>query len=331
MESSQIFSSINDILGPSEKRFFSSGYRRSEHCISNLVLCASGERQYCVEAMASISYPHDWSVKNHAMDVRPHLSTIDMLILAINMIESYLVCCFSLSPEDVQNICFGEIAIHAGTKPQENLTDIPITVKLRHSEPKFGDPSRTISTYECNAGRMRAVCQVEYPCGDNKSGEFRYSSMSDILGEVSDRYYHAGYKEQKHVLSNVNLNMENLTASSNVEIIRANNSSCDIRPGTASYIDVFVTCSQLAQALLYSLDGLTRSDTSTLWMIRTNFSENEKCFDVENNVKANVTISSNRLINLNGNEWRNVDVVGFFGGKVAKITFAHALPSTICD
>ncbi|MDN8600271.1 AvrD family protein [Citrobacter sp. S2-9] len=327
MTTMQSFSSINDILGPSEKRFFSSGYRRSEHCISNLVLCASGKRQYCFEAVASISYPHDWSMKSHAMDVKPHLSTIDMLILAINMIESYLVCCFSLNPADVQNIRFGEIAIHAGTKPQENLNDIPITVKLRRSEPKVDDPSRIISTYECSAGRMRAICQVEHPCGENNSGEFRYSSINDIWDGFSNRYYDTGYKEQRHVLSDVKLDMDNLTADSNVEVVINNNSTHDIRSGTASYIDVFVTCSQLAQALLYSLDGLTRNETSTLWMIRTNLSEVDKYYEHEE--RANVNISSNQLITLGGNKWRNVDIVGTYGGKVAKITFAHALPSTI--
>lgn len=320
----KIYPSINDILGPSENRFFSSGYRRSECRITDLILCASGEREYCFEAIASISYPKDWSIKEHSMDMRPHLSTIDMLTLSIKMIETYLMGCFDQSSTDVNRISFRELSIHAGNKPQENLDNIPITVKLRCSEPTKDDPSRCISTYECHAGYLRAVCQVEYSCGKTKSGIFKYCSINNISDDIRSSYYDRGYKEQMHIISDVKLDIENMIATSNVEIVVNRKQRYDSWPETVSYIDAFVICSQLAQSLLYSLDNVTRDETSTLWMIRTHFSETLQC--AEKTLKAKAIISSSLIIELNGNRWRNAEVVGTLGNKIVKITFAHALP-----
>lgn len=330
MSSIKTFSSIDEILGPSENRFFSSGYRSSEHHISNLVLRATTEeKQRCLEAVVSLSYPRNWSIKNIGMDVTPHLSTIDMLVLAIQMIEAHQTCCFDFSETEIQKIHIGEIAIHAGPKPQENLNDIPIAATLRRSEPKHGDPYRIISTYECRVGLMRAVCQVEHPPhGSKKPKEFRYRSIDDAVENMQNRYYSTGYKKQKHSLSNIRLDLTNLTADADVELLANGEDAYVTLPQTASYIDVFVTCAQLAQTLLYSLDGLTRNETSTLWMIRSHFSEGSESANPE--MKAKAFISGSRIIELNGCKWRNADIVGSLGNKDVRITFAHALPSAFC-
>ncbi|HHQ6628040.1 TPA: AvrD family protein [Serratia fonticola] len=327
MSSIQTFSSIDEILGPSENRFFSSGYRRSEHHISNLVLRANTEeKQHCLEAVVSLSYPRDWSVKNIGMDVTPHLSTIDMLVIAIQMIETHLTCCFDLSQTELQKIHIGEIAIHAGTKPQENLNDIPITATLRRSEPKHNDPYRFISTYECRVGLMRAVCQVEHPpSGSKKPKELRYRSIDDAVENMQNRYYTTGYKKQKHILSNIILDLTNLTANADVEVLANGDDAYITLPQAASYIDVFVTCAQLAQTLLYSLDGLTRNETSTLWMIRSHFSEGSE--SVNHEMKSKAFISESKIIELNGRKWRNANIIGTLGNKDVRVTFAHALPS----
>ncbi|PKE29916.1 hypothetical protein CWS43_14315 [Rahnella sp. AA] len=323
MKSKKKFSSVDEILGPSENRFFSSGYRCSEHKVSNLTFPEPGENNCCLEATVSFFYPSNWSVKNAGMDVTPHLSTIDMLVLAMQMVETHLSFHFGLSMDDLDTNHVNEIAIHAGTKPQEDLNDIPVSLVLRRSVEKTDDSSRKVSTYECRVGLMRAVCQIEHPFCGKENNKTEINSLDNL--NIKKRYYGLGYKEQKHILSAVYLDMANLTADAQVEFIFSKEESQVITPEKVSYIDVFVTCAQLAQVLLYSLDGLSRSETSTLWMIRTNFSEDAG--EIKNHDKVKTLISTSQIIELNGKQWRNAEVLGTLGNKKAKITFAHALPS----
>lgn len=323
MKSKKMFSSVDEILGPSENRFFSSGYRCSEHKVSNLTFPEPGENNCCLEATVSFFYPSNWSVKNAGMDVTPHLSTIDMLVLAMQMVETHLSFHFGLSMDDLDTNHVNDIAIHAGTKPQEDLNDIPVSLVLRRSVEKTDDSSRKVSTYECRVGLMRAVCQIEHPFYGKENNKIEINSLDNL--NIKKRYYGLGYKEQKHILSAVCLDMANLTADAQVEFILSKEVSQVITPEKVSYIDVFVTCAQLAQVLLYSLDGLSRSETSTLWMIRTNFSEDAG--EIKNHDKVKALISTSQIIELNGKQWRNAEVLGTLGNKKAKITFAHALPS----
>jgi hypothetical protein len=175
---------------------------------------------------------------------------------------------------------------------------------------------------------MRAICHVEHPPGRKSIGELRYCNMRDVLEMIQNNYYGTGYKEQKHVITNVNLDMVNLTAEAGVEIVMNTETRQIVKSQTVSYLDVFVTCSQLAQVILYSLDGLVRHETSTLWMLRTYFSEFAD--DANDGMRAKAVVSSTQIIELNGRRWRNAEIVGTLGNKVAKITFAHALPSASC-
>lgn len=323
MKSKKMFSTVDEILGPSENRFFSSGYRCSEHKVSNLAFPELGENNCCLEATVSLFYPPNWSVKNVGMDVTPHLSTIDMLVLAMQMVETHLSFHFGLSMDDLDTNPVNELAIHAGTKPQENLNDIPVSLMLRRCEEKADDSSKKVSTYECRVGLMRAVCQIEHTFYRKDNNKIEINSLDNI--NIKKRYYGLGYKEQKHILSAVYLDMANLTADAQVEFIFSKEEAQVITPEKVSYIDVFVTCAQLAQVLLYSLDGLSRSETSTLWMIRANFSEDAG--EIKNHDKVKTLISTSQIIELNGKQWRNAEVLGTLGNKKAKITFAHALPS----
>ena len=74
------FSSIDDYLGPAAGRFFGSGYRRVAYRLhgTDTTQHAAGER---LRATAEIAYPTDWSKKATATALKPHLSTIDALIV----------------------------------------------------------------------------------------------------------------------------------------------------------------------------------------------------------------------------------------------------------
>src|ERR1700759_3650313 len=83
------FSSIDDYLGPGAARFFGSGYRRVSYGWNGLeVGDPSGSS---MRAAGAVVYPADWSRKRDAVQLRPHLSTIDAMILGTSSAELCLV------------------------------------------------------------------------------------------------------------------------------------------------------------------------------------------------------------------------------------------------
>ena len=73
------FESIDDVLGEYGKRFFGAGFRRVEQTLTRAVIDGQegiGE----VRGRASIRYPRDWSKKDKARQLGPHLSSIDALM-----------------------------------------------------------------------------------------------------------------------------------------------------------------------------------------------------------------------------------------------------------
>src|SRR5262249_53707404 len=81
---------IDDLLGSAAQRFFGDGHRRISQLLRDITVHSDGAGGHRVLGCASVSYPPDWSVKNSAAELRPHLSTIDALLLSVALGECYL-------------------------------------------------------------------------------------------------------------------------------------------------------------------------------------------------------------------------------------------------
>src|SRR5439155_9720731 len=62
--------SIDDYLGPGERRFFSRGYQRAEYDVYRIAVTADEQRHGHVTAEADVHYPSDWSSKKDSVDLR---------------------------------------------------------------------------------------------------------------------------------------------------------------------------------------------------------------------------------------------------------------------
>jgi len=93
------YASIDDILGPAAQRFFGDGHRRVRQMLRNVTVDGDGRGGHRVRGCASVSYPADWSVKSVSDELRPHLSSIDALLLAVALGECYLTHARGLDPK----------------------------------------------------------------------------------------------------------------------------------------------------------------------------------------------------------------------------------------
>jgi len=340
MSATLSYRSIEDYLGPADKRFFSRGFRRSEHEVSGLLLTPGPEPAAGASALATVRYPPDWSTKAVGTDLRPHLSTVDALILGAQLAEAHLAFAYGLDDRARAAMWLRRVNLRAGAAPQEDLIDLPCSAKLRcTTSAQEGDA--LLSVYDCSVGVMRVTCEIEHPApstadraiADGEAGGARsHATLEDALGPAHERYYGAGYKSRQHGVEDVRVDMGELRSAGTVRIEPAGSSS-DLTAGiegqyqpSLSMIDCFVVNLQLAQVLMYEMDSIARQDTNTLWMIRTRLDAERPRRPFGDSVPAQAQLTAKPLVPLRGALWRNVDISAQCGGVTLRSSFAHELP-----
>lgn len=147
----QLSSSIDDLLGPSESRFFGSGYRRVGQRLNAAVL---GRGAPDAERRGSVLYPVDWSVKQQAAKLAPHLSTIDALLFAAQLAEAALTARHGLTAEQRRSAWLRKVEIRAYATPQEQgLTSFPVSAELRESPVAPQDAAALVSSSSAGSAR----------------------------------------------------------------------------------------------------------------------------------------------------------------------------------
>src|SRR5579859_3657844 len=337
-----LYKSIEDYLGSGEQRFFGKGYRRAEYRFGDISVTLGDEGNLDVQAKLSVVYPHDWSVKADQIDLRPHLSSIDTLVIGAQLSEIYLAHAYGFDKDARRNMRLRKVILRAGSTPEENLIDIPLVAKLRTTKPLAGDGDRCISTIDCQAGLMRARCEIEHQIAPRVNTTGVYRTVEEILGSPTSRYYGEGFKARKQRIEDVQVDMEMLRSDARVHVEAIQEEG--MHSGTegmngqyqpsVSMIDCFVVLLQMTQVMMYELDAVRRQDSNTLWMIQTVLEEvvlPDVAADAQGllSVDAQSTIRGKHLLPLHGSVWRNLDIVGHCGGITMQSSIAHALPSSV--
>jgi hypothetical protein len=281
----------------------------------------------------------DWSTKASGVPIQPHLSTVDMLLVAVQMAELDLRHGFGITADSIRQARVRRATIMAGQRPQERLRDHEVKSTCRESVPLVsgspGSPGSPVgrSSYECHTGSLRATCDIEHPQAPESTRRVAsFPALSDALAPAGQRYYGDGYKNDRHVIEDVGLDMVRMTASGRAIFTSSHSHAAsegiegDSRR-TPTLVDAFVVCMQLAQVLIYELDAITRAESATLWMLRTHLiGPDDIGHAAMSSGIAEVSITSAHLIPLRGERWRNVDLAGAIGGVRMQASFAHRLP-----
>jgi hypothetical protein len=340
MDAMLSYASIEDYLGPADKRFFSRGFRRSEHEVSEVLLTPGPEPAAAARALATVRYPPDWSTKAIGTDLRPHLSTVDVLILGAQLAEAHLAYTYALDGPARAAMWLRRVNLRAGSAPQEDLIGLACSAELRRTTSAL-EGDTLVSVYDCSVGVMRVTFEIEHPAANaagralpdsGASGARSHATLEDALGPAHERYYGEGYKSRQHGVEDVRVDMGALRSAGTVRIDPAGPAP-DLTAGiegqyqpSLSMIDCFVVNLQLAQVLMYELDSIARQDTNTLWMIKTRLEAERPRRPFGDSVLAEAQIAAKPLVPLRGGMWRNVDISAQCGGVTLRSSFAHELP-----
>lgn len=325
-------SSIDDYLGPGETRFFSRGYRRTDALVDDVVITPTDDAERDVQATVTVEYPSDWSKKKSGVDLPPHLSTVDMLVLGTQLSEAYLAHTYGLAEPTRRNMWLRRVTLKAGSTPQEELAGMPAQVTCRETEAVPDSPDRFLSVLDCSVGVMQARCEIEHPIIQRVATAGSYGSIEDILGAAAPRYYGEGFKFRRQLIEDVQVDMDQLRAGAAVQIepTQQGHPAGEGIEGayqpSVSLVDCFVVNLQMAQVLMYEMDSLTRENSNTLWMIQTILEAEHPDRPPVAPMEARTAIAAKHRLKLRGGTWRNADIEGELGGVTMRASFAHALP-----
>lgn len=327
------YDSIDDYLGSGDTRFFASGYRRANHYIDRIVATPADSAEPGVKTNVTVEYPSDWSKKTGEMDITPHLSSVDMIVLATQMSEIHLTHVYGLDESMRRDMRLLRMTLKAGTTPQEALNKMPATAALRETKAASNEDGAYVSVYECEVGVMKARCEIQHPIATRSTIEGHFGSTEEVLGPPASRYYGEGFKFERQFIEDVRVDMDELgsEAAVRIEPVEGEQKPEEGVEGryqpSVSMIDSFVVSLQLAQVMIYELDSVNRRDSNTLWMLNTDLRAEKAHRPYDTGpLLARTTIEDKHLLPLNGSTWRNVDVVGDFGEIHLRCSFAHALP-----
>jgi hypothetical protein len=317
--------SVDDYLGPAATRFFGAGYRRVDYRYGDVVAEAFDDVAGKLETTVGLSYPADWSKKTEGVTLRPHLSTVDGLILAIELSEACLAHACRLSPGQRSRLWVSGVRIKAGAEPNEELGTLDATTRILATK-----PDSTV-VLETTIGKMRMRCEIAGLDDPTRMSAATYATPSELLGPAAGRYYGDGFKTRSHRVSGVVVTPATLTSEATVEYeeesslpVGTKGIGGDYHPSPTT-VDCFVTALQLGQVLLYELDSLSRSTSNTLWMRSTSLRAERPRRGVLDRSKLTTSLENTTLFEMGGSTWRTADIVAHLGGVDLRCAVTHRI------
>ena len=319
--------SIDDHLGPRQGRFFGDGFKRIGHRVTEVEMRRRDGHEY-VSAKAGLAYPGDWSRKA-AGPLRPHLSSVDALALAVQLAESFLIHRYGLDPEQRRAMWLRSFDMRSGTTPQEDLTRFDVRALRVSCAPAVVVRHGHVSKFVCLVGTLTLTCEIEHDVTRRPMVDGAYPNLTAILGPAERRYYGGGYRLRSQLIEDVRVH----PAAVEGDVSLADPpEALDLGLGgayqpTPSMIDALVSLAQLAQVMAYRLDGIARSESNTLWMRRLAQTAARPAAPSSGPFAGRVEPRRSRRVRLAGALWRTLDVDAELAGIQVRSSIAHQLPS----
>lgn len=323
------FVSVSELLGDADQRYFSAGYRAVRQDLRGIRLYTDDHGAIRVGASLALSYPQSWSQKAGQEDRRPHLSTLDALLVASQLTEVILLEALSLPRELRQWVWIRRAVIRAGAKAVEELDDVEVRGQLISGDAELSPlfrHTRLVKT-RFSIGALRVELDLIVPEARPCDTARAYSSIDDALGQRAQRYYGDGFKADDISIGDGWLLDEKAI---HVPIERRNESKyIDLGSsyvGAPTFVNCILGQAQISQLMLYSLDHMDRSISDNLWMRHVEMISSVPHGGTQDGFHASAHIDKTRLLPMAGRTWRITDFPGKFGPITARYNLAHALP-----
>lgn len=302
---------IDGILGDFENRYFGAGHKRTGYQMDEL--CPGQDS--CVHTSARIQQNDGWSQKD-GCQMKPHVSTVDGIILSVMLAEKYLAKQY---PNVVlQELFLSAFEIKAGTKPIEDLNDIFCSLEEKKAGPGEYHFSAVIQ-------EMKAVLRFK---------KMSQNIMANI--PVQERpgipYFRTHLKHLKHDITGIHF-AEKGRISCHITRTSLRQFSYD-GIGSRGYdrmslLEWLIVFSQMGQLLAYDYDLIDREKSETLWMKRVKAEMDEPNL-YKGPIPAGGEVVKSTRLKLKEADWRIFEMKGTaldgnvrFSGKIA-----HMLPET---
>ncbi|SNX66042.1 avirulence D protein (AvrD) [Streptomyces sp. TLI_55] len=327
---------IDDYLGPGEHRYFGAGFRRVRHRLEAIRVSRRPDSTEAT-AHASVTYPAHWSAKGTG-ELLPHLSSVDTLALGAQLAEILLGHAYGLDAGARSRMWLRAVSLRAGVHPQEDLADIPVHGVFRPAESERVADGLLASSLDVRIGSMEVRCEIQHEVAGGyrpDRAEARHPSAEDALGEPCRRYFAELFRHRDQRVTHLTVDRDARRVDATVRITPAPGES-DSRPRptglesaylpSASMIDAITVTGQLAQVLLYELDGIDRGDSDTLWLRKAALSTRMPLRALDQAFPVHARIEDTRLLIIADDTWRVCELGYAFHGITGRFSVAHRLP-----
>lgn len=329
---------IDDL--PRQESSFGAGMRRVRHQIRDIEItpgegdAAAGE----IRAVAAVTFPAERSRRSPVAQSRPFAqsrprpSTLDAVVLGLQVAESYLTHSRSLTAAQRRAGWVRRIDLRAGAAPQQVQQDLG-EVRLRARHLLMTEPQRgcAVSAFDCRVGTFKVSCEIEHAAGRARPETGVYADIEEILGPPETRYYGAGWRSRALAVQDIELQLPELQADADFTVIPVpDDPACeglgaDYQP-TESAVDAVLGLGQLAQALLYELDGIDRQRGAAIWMRRIAGCCGWPGYPSACAFLGVAKVIRTSLVTIGETTWRTADLSTAFGGLTGTCSLALQLP-----
>lgn len=296
----------DEILGDYETRYFGAGHKRTNYRLRG---------NEFVESKAEVYQTAGWSEKD-GCQMKPHLSTIDGVILAVMYVEKYMQ--ERCSQIILNNMFLYSFEIKAGAAPVEDLTDITLNMKKE----------------EVLENEMHFEIAVE---GMNIRLHFKRVKvqLSNIVFCTKEKDVEKPHYFSEH-LKNVKYNIGDICFDeSMIACIVSREEKKEVYydgigcllSNSMSILEWLIIFSQMGQLLAYKIDLINRQESETLWMKNV---AAEMDFPVlyEESMAVSGGVVKSSMLNIREKMWRVFEMSGTaYNGNIRfKGKIAHILP-----
>lgn len=327
--------SVDDYLGPAELRFFGGGFRRVRQRLDDIRVAVRPEAARA-SARACVRYPPDWSAKSTGRPLRPHLSSIDALVLGAQLAEILLAHTYGLDAGARSRMWLRQLDLRAGVRPQEDLDRLAVHGVVRpEASAHVSDGLRT-TTVLARVGSMEVRCEVQHEKGGGwgaGGGEVLHPSAVTALGSPSRHYFAHLFRHRRQGVTHLTVDRTagrvdataHVTPAPGEDPLACAGLEAAYAP-SVSMVDAIAVTGQLAQVLLYALDGLDRRDSQTLWLRRATLTTPRPLRPLDRAFPVHARIEDTHRPRLAGDTWRVCDLGYTFHGITGSFSVAHRLP-----
>ncbi|CAM3948457.1 MULTISPECIES: AvrD family protein [Tsukamurella] len=309
--------SIDDALGPGADRFFGSRYRDVHQSLRLREATVDGESVRVSGSMA-IDYPAAWSSKGER-SVTPHVSTIDGAVTAALLGVELLRCATTAAPEQITGAWIDDLGLRAGGSPQEDATTVPVRAAVR-TDPESAGSGLVV---RAELGSMRIDFTLRVPGGIQIEQVPRTLTAAPVGGTA--------YHGSEVALTDVALDLGRDTASATLTVpVRRDDSAyrelAGRYPDSLGDVQHVVAVAQVAQALLYELDGVPRSRSNTLWMRSYRALRTAAPTPLSDAEQVRVAVEDHSVVEMDGHWWSLSEWSASCAGVASTFDVAHRLP-----